>query len=527
MPPRKSARRAPNAAAIPDQVLAAVRGQPWAITPQGMDLVLAVVSRGTLMPEALETRRGAALRNTRTTTMRDGVALVPVHGPLVARASLFEDISGATSYSTIMADVQAAADDPAVSAIVLCMASPGGQVHGCGEAAQALLAVRGRKPLIAFVEGDACSAAYWLASACDEIVAADTAILGCLGTQVAYLDDEEFMARTGFREVVITSSQTPDKNVPPTNESGRAAHQTLVDDIASVFLDSVAANRGVDRAYVDAHFGRGAVLVGERALAAGLADRLGTYEVLHDELARGAWHNPRASLAARGAALTSTETSFMRRTVARTASASASADPALHSPAPTAAAIESGTSVRALVTRDVAVAEGDVGTIVEIVDGSFYAVDFGEGDSSTYRYFAEGDLAIADATVDPNADPIAPATGATRQTTAQRLRAEGAAAEQARVSGILALIRPGITLERVLPLITDPTCTPEGAAHRVLTGAVAGVPSTLLAQLAGDEAQVTGLSPIVAGAAALSDAERILAVTKQFNPGALASTPRG
>lgn len=533
--PRKSVRANPRAARIPDQVLAAVLGQPWAITPQGLELVLAVVSRGTLTPNALEQADGRPLDETRTTTIRDGVALVPVNGPLVARASWLDEMCGATSYSTIVKDVSAALDNPEVRAIVLQIASPGGQVHGCGEAAKLLAEARGRKPLLAFVEGDACSAAYWLASACDEVIAAESAVLGCLGVQVAYLDDQRWLEQNGLREVIITSSQTPAKNRAPTDDAGVQAYQQLVDDLATVFLDQVAANRGVSRADVDARFGQGAVLVGARAVRAGLADRLSTYEQLHAELLGGTWQSPRAVPATMAADASSASSSShdlpMKRTARQQVAATAAADNAGE---PQAAAFESGTEVRSRVTRDVSIAEGDLGTIVDILDGTVYAVQFGDGESSTYRYLAEADLEAAPA-ADPSADPATdPATDpasdpnapppAARQTIAQRLRIDGANAERVRITGILALAKRGVTAEQLQPLIDDATCTPEAAAHRLLTGAVrSAAAGGLLARLAGDEAALTtaGLSAVADGAPAQARANPIVAAMRVTNPRAL------
>jgi len=66
----------------------------------------------------------------------------------------------------------------------------------------------------------------------------------------------------------------------PASEDGRAQIQTTVDDMAQVFVESVARNRGVPVAQVLRDFGQGDVLVGQRALDAGLVDELGTLDDL-------------------------------------------------------------------------------------------------------------------------------------------------------------------------------------------------------------------------------------------------------
>lgn len=61
------------------------------------------------------------------------------------------------------------------------MDSPGGGVGGVPEAFAALAAVRGRKPTVALSNPLMASAAYWLASAADQIVASPSALTGSVG----------------------------------------------------------------------------------------------------------------------------------------------------------------------------------------------------------------------------------------------------------------------------------------------------------------------------------------------------------
>ena len=277
-----------------------VMRQGWYITKGGLQTVLSVatIGRENLFAEArrqaLEARGGAPLDNTRSVTVRNGVATIPIDGPLVRHASMFDEISGAASYEDIRKDLQAAFDSPDVRSIVLSMNSPGGEVTGCGELADAIFALRGQgKKLIAYVGGMACSACYWLASACDEIVCAPTAELGSIGCVLAFLDDKEALAEEGFKEIKFISSQSPLKHIDPASEDGKNEYQLLVNDLAGVFVDSVARNRGVSANDVLENYGKGGVMVGARAVTAGLADRLGSLEAVLAEL--GANETPAAN----------------------------------------------------------------------------------------------------------------------------------------------------------------------------------------------------------------------------------------
>jgi signal peptide peptidase SppA len=264
-------------------------GQPWVIKAEWMKVVLAVASRdrfyGDLRKQALEARGGQPLENARRTTVRDGVAIIPVVGPLVRHASIFDDISGATSYADIRRDLQVALDDRKVTSILLSLHSPGGEVTGCNELADAIYGARAQKQINAYVDGMACSGGYWLASACDQVITAETGELGSIGVVLAWLDDSKALESVGVEEVQFVSWQSPFKRPDHSTDDGKAQYQRIVDDLGDVFVKRVARNRGVDETAVLEHFGQGGILIGAHAVEAGLADRIGNFEDLLAEMA--------------------------------------------------------------------------------------------------------------------------------------------------------------------------------------------------------------------------------------------------
>lgn len=265
--------------------------EPLLISESGLQLVLAVWSRGQLFEdvrqEALAARKGKPLENARRTSVRDGVAVIPITGPLMRHASMFSEISGATSYAQLAQDLQVALDDKGVRAILLEVDSPGGDANGVGELAQAIRAASETKPVWAYVGGSGCSAAYWLASAADHVVAAETAFVGSIGCRLVAVDDTGADAMAGIKQIEIISSQSPAKRgMPPYDDSAIARLQQRADDLAGVFVEAVAKNRGVDVKTVLERFGAGDVLMGAKAEAAGMVDAIGTFEGTLAELAR-------------------------------------------------------------------------------------------------------------------------------------------------------------------------------------------------------------------------------------------------
>ncbi|TQV73086.1 S49 family peptidase [Aliikangiella marina] len=247
-------------------------GEPWAITETALNNILTIASRQNESIEAVSAKLGRDLDNTYVTEVRDGVAVIPVVGPLFRYANLFTAISGASSYEVLAKDFNSALEDPDVHSIVLDIDSPGGEVNGCAEFANMIYESRGTKPIIAYASGDAASGAYWIASACDQIIASETSLLGSIGVVAVYRDSND------QNVLEIVSSQSPYKRLDPNSDDGKSRLQSRIDDLASVFIDSIAKHRGVDPPTVLKEFGGGDVFVGKNAIRSGLADDVGSLE---------------------------------------------------------------------------------------------------------------------------------------------------------------------------------------------------------------------------------------------------------
>jgi ClpP class serine protease len=259
------------------RILRAITADRWAIQSDALERIVAIAQGLNDSPESVAAKIGRPLDNTRTVARRGDVAIVPVSGPIFRYANLFTDVSGATSIETLARDFRTAVDDPSVKSVVLEIDSPGGQVAGVSEFAEQVRAAAALKHVIAYVSDLGASAAYWIASAASEIVARDTARLGAIGVVLRAVGGNK-------DEIKFISSQSPNKHAPPDSDAGRGQYQAEVDKLADVFIAAVAEYRGVSVEAVTHDFGRGGVLVGQEAVNAGLADRLGSLESVIDEL---------------------------------------------------------------------------------------------------------------------------------------------------------------------------------------------------------------------------------------------------
>lgn len=258
--------------------------RPWLMLPDALDSLMAIADRQG-DPEALEARLGRPLENTRVVSMRDGIAIIPVTGPIMRYANMFTRISGATSTQELATDLQAALDNPQVKGIILNVDSPGGETNGINELGDMVYAARGKKPIKAYGGGTVASASYWIGSSADELVIDDTALLGSIGVVVEVALRE---AREGEKRYTITSSNAPNKRPDLETEEGRAELSKTIDALGEVFVAKVARNLGVNPDQVPAMGDHGGLKVGAAAVASGLAHRLGSLESLITEMAKEA-----------------------------------------------------------------------------------------------------------------------------------------------------------------------------------------------------------------------------------------------
>lgn len=257
------------------KILKALSREAWLILPERLELMGQIASREHDV-EALAAKAGKPLDNTRTVEMRDGTAIVPVIGSIYRYANLFTEICGDVSTEVLAKDITAAAENPKVKHIVMKFDSGGGQAAGIDELASLIKEARAKKPVIAYVDDMAASAAYWLSSACDHIACAKTGMVGSIGVVYGF----SLRKDDGVERVEIVSSVSPKKRPDVRTDEGKAQIQAWADRLGHVFVEEVATNRGVTVDEVLSNFGQGDLLIAQDALNAGMIDEITTFEAL-------------------------------------------------------------------------------------------------------------------------------------------------------------------------------------------------------------------------------------------------------
>lgn len=215
------------------------------------------------------------------TAMRieNGVAIIPLRG-MVTPDDPFSIYYGETNLVGFTNNFAAALADPAVKSIVLNIYSPGGYVYGVEAAANAIYAARGQKPIVAYTDTLAASAAYWIATAADQIVlGSETAEVGSIGVYLVHFDYSEMLKAEGIKVTEITSGEFKGIGSPYATMTAEEKKMLQVDSnyVYTRFVNTVARNRGMAVADV-LKSANGLTFYGSAAIAAGLADSITTFQ---------------------------------------------------------------------------------------------------------------------------------------------------------------------------------------------------------------------------------------------------------
>lgn len=289
----------PGAENLYPQIRAQAMRRPWAIHPETLAVIVDMLgyrSRGfRLSREEIDERIGDrqaafAARRARTGTT-GAVAVLPLYGVLAPKAGL---VNGASSPAGTGLDAfaqmfRSAMSDPAVGSILIDIDSPGGQVDGVPEVAKMIRDERGQKPIVALANTCAASGAYWIASACDEVVVSPSGEVGSIGVYCAHQDLSGALEQDGVKVTLVSAGKFKVEGNPfePLSEEALAAIQADVDSIYADFLADVAKGRGITAATVQSDYGEGRTLLARSALKAGMVDRVGTFQDTVNRLASG------------------------------------------------------------------------------------------------------------------------------------------------------------------------------------------------------------------------------------------------
>ncbi|MDA0782409.1 MAG: S49 family peptidase [Proteobacteria bacterium] len=202
----------------------------------------------------------------------NGVAIIPVHGPLSKRSGIFDAFFGFTSYELLSELLGQALDNSEVNAILLDVDSPGGEVAGLFDFADEIFTARTKKPIWAVANEEAFSAAYAIASSASKIFVSRTGGIGSIGVLATHVDQSSFDEKQGIKVTTIFAGDRKNDLNPHESLTTDAAKvlQDEVNRLYEMFIGLVSRNRKITSANV--RNTEAGLFFGSDGISMGLAD---------------------------------------------------------------------------------------------------------------------------------------------------------------------------------------------------------------------------------------------------------------
>jgi protease-4 len=212
----------------------------------------------------------ALTRNDSEMHFGDRVAIVPIDGEILDAREVVEAI-------------HRHADNANVKAIVMRINSPGGAIAPSQEIYEAIINAHADsgKPFVASLDSVAASGGFYIASACDRIVANPGSITGSIGVILQWMEIKDLLAWAKMKPETITAGTFKAVGSPydSLTDAERAYLQHVVAQLHSQFIRAVADGRKGKMTLAEVtRVADGRIFTGEEARALKLVDQLGNLD---------------------------------------------------------------------------------------------------------------------------------------------------------------------------------------------------------------------------------------------------------
>ncbi len=198
------------------------------------------------------------------------VAVIPIEGEIIEARETLDALKRHAGNAT-------------VKAIVIRINSPGGAIAPSQEIYSAIRRTRAdsKKPIVASMDSVAASGGYYIAAACDQIVANPGTITGSIGVILQWFNTKELIQWAKLKPETITSGALKDAGSPfrELTDAERQYFQGIVTQLHSQFVRDVALGRSAKMKKEEvALIADGRIFTGEQALELKLVDELGSID---------------------------------------------------------------------------------------------------------------------------------------------------------------------------------------------------------------------------------------------------------
>lgn len=210
------------------------------------------------------------------------IAVVPVHGPIAHAAGPFGNFA---TDERVVRMVRLARMDPRVAGVILHVDSPGGSALASDVMHHEIVRLAKDKPVVACMGNVAASGGYYVSAPARRIVCASTTVTGSIGVVGIRIAASGLLARLGVRIETLRRGAHAGllSTTERLGENESIVMKRQLDAVYDAFLSVVVEGRSLPRERVES-LARGRVYTGEAAVANGLADVVGGFDVAVDEL---------------------------------------------------------------------------------------------------------------------------------------------------------------------------------------------------------------------------------------------------
>lgn len=195
------------------------------------------------------------------------IGIIELTGPIVAP-------------DKVVKSLERCIENKNIPVIVIRLNTPGGGVSATQEIFETVKKARLKgKKVVASMGTVAASGGYYIAAACDSIVATPGTITGSIGVIATFADFSVLYKKIGIDFEVVKTGKFKDmgSSSRKMTEEEKALMDSLIMDTYDQFLSAVSEGRKLDKNYVKT-LADGRVFTGRQAQKNKLVDILGTYQ---------------------------------------------------------------------------------------------------------------------------------------------------------------------------------------------------------------------------------------------------------
>lgn len=182
---------------------------------------------------------------------------------------------------TYAEEIEKAAKDKDVKAIVLRVNSGGGSALASEDIRYELAKARTKKPVVVSMGDYAASGGYWISTPADVIVAEPTTLTGSIGVFGMFMNVEQGLRdKLGINPEIVRTHPSSDLGTPlrPMSNAEKMTMQKMVDKVYDRFVSLVSDARKLPKESV-LELGQGRIWTGVDGKRLGLVDELGGLNV--------------------------------------------------------------------------------------------------------------------------------------------------------------------------------------------------------------------------------------------------------